>query len=169
VAGIGAIAGLPVLGAPHTTLVAAVADDSFDVFTVADELAVRGWYAQPQLSYRAQPPSLHFSVSAATLVDELLVALASAVEAARAAGPVEVQPELRAAAQGLDPDRVDEAGFDALLSMAGLEPGAGLPERMAPVQAILDACPARVREALLVAFLDRLMRPDHPMPFVRHN
>lgn len=161
VAGIGTIDGLTVLGTPDTTLVAAVADGSFDVFTVADELAVRGWYTQPQLSYRDQPPSLHLSVSAATagLTGELLGALAASVEAARAAGPVAVQAELRSAMHAMDPERIDDAGFDALLSMAELEPGGGLPERMAPVHAILDACPPRVREALLVAFLDRLMRP----------
>ncbi|WP_278256964.1 aminotransferase class V-fold PLP-dependent enzyme [Nocardioides convexus] len=35
----------------------------------------------------------------------------------------------------------------------------GLPERMAPVNALLDVAPPRLREAVLVAFLDRLARP----------
>jgi sphinganine-1-phosphate aldolase len=161
VAGIGAIDGLTVLGSPDTTLVAAVADESFDVFTVADELAARGWYLQPQLSHGDQPPSLHLSISAATAghTVELLAALAESVAAARRSGPVPVADELRSAAAGLDPERLDDAGFDALLALAGLEPGAGLPDRMAPVHAILDVAPPRLREALLVAFLDRLMRP----------
>ena len=33
-----------------------------------------------------------------------------------------------------------------------------VPDRMAPVNALLDVAPPRLREALLVAFLDRLTR-----------
>ena len=164
VATIGGIDGLTVLGSPDSTLVAAVADGTFDVFTVADELAAGGWYAQPQLSFRDQPPSLHFSISAATAdrMTELGTALSAAVAAARAAGPVAVAPELRAAALTLDPATLDDAAFDGLLSIAGLDTvteSGSLPERMAPVNALLDVAPPRLREALLVAFLDRLMRP----------
>jgi sphinganine-1-phosphate aldolase len=164
VATIGGIDGLTVLGSPDSTLVAAVADGTFDVFTVADELGARGWYVQPQLSFRDQSPSLHFSMSAATAdrVSELGTALAEAVVAARKAGPVAVAPELRAAALTLDPATLDDAAFDGLLSIAGLDGVAAsgvLPERMAPVNVLLDAAPPRLREALLVAFLDRLMRP----------
>jgi sphinganine-1-phosphate aldolase len=161
---IGTLGGLTVLGSPDTTLVAAVCDDTCDVFTVADEMAARGWYVQPQLSFRGQPPSLHLTMSAAAAdrTDELTAALDDAVAAARAAGPVPVAPELRAAALALDPSTLDDAGFDALLALAGLDAvttSGALPERMAPVNALLDAAPPRLREALLVAFLDRLMRP----------
>jgi hypothetical protein len=46
-----------------------------------------------------------------------------------------------------------------LLSLAGLGDAGALPERMAPVNALLNVAPPRLREALLIAFLDRLMRP----------
>ena len=52
-------------------------DASCDAFTVCDEMAARGWYVQPQMSYGGQPPTIHLSVSAATNahVDEFLGAL----------------------------------------------------------------------------------------------
>ena len=71
------------------------------------------------------------------------------------------QPELADAARALDPAGLDDAAFDGLLEMAGLAGGSGevaLPEQMAPVNALLDVAPPALREALLVAFLDRLTR-----------
>jgi glutamate/tyrosine decarboxylase-like PLP-dependent enzyme len=156
------IDGLTVLAPPATTLVALTSDERADVFTIADEMAARGWFVQPQLSFRDQPASLHLSMSAATAgrFDELVGTLRAAVVAAQATGPVQVAPELVAAAGSLDPATLDDAAFDGLLEIAGLGTGEALPERMAPVNALLDVAPPRLREALLIAFLDRLMRPS---------
>ncbi|MEV6414045.1 aminotransferase class V-fold PLP-dependent enzyme [Kribbella sp. NPDC051718] len=157
----GAIDGLTVLARPETTLVALRSDERADVFTIADEMVSRGWFVQPQLSFRDQPASLHLSMSAATAprLGELIAALEQAVLQAQAAGPVQVAPELAEAAKALDPALLDDAAFDGLLEIAGLGSGETLPERMAPVNALLDVAPPRLREALLIAFLDRLMRP----------
>jgi len=38
--------------------------------------------------------------------------------------------------------------------------GIGVPERMAPVNAMIDLASPAMREALLVAFFDRLQRPN---------
>ena len=153
--------GLTVLAPPATTLVAVRSDERADVFTIADEMAALGWFVQPQLSFRDQPPSLHLTVSAATAgrVDELIAALRTAVRKAQEAGPVQVAPELAAAAGGLDPATLDDAAFDGLLALAGLGDAGALPDRMAPVNALLNVAPPPLREALLIAFLDRLMRP----------
>ena len=43
--------------------------------------------------------------------------------------------------------------------LAGADGSLALPERMAPVNALLDACPPAPREALLLGVLDRLSRP----------
>jgi sphinganine-1-phosphate aldolase len=94
-------------------------------------------------------------------VPEFLAALAGAVESAVAAGPVVVEPSLREAAEALDPGTLDDAAFDGLLELAGLGSGGGevtVPDRMAPVNALLDVAPPALREALLVAYLDRLSR-----------
>jgi hypothetical protein len=116
------------------------------------------------MSFGDVPPSLHLTLSAATApsVPELVVALQESVEAARAAGPVAVDPGLRALVGSLDPTTLDDQGFAGLLAAAGLagsDGGLALPRRMAPVNALLDACPPGLREALLLGVLDRLSRP----------
>ncbi len=161
------IPGLRVVAAPDATLVALATDGSCDVFTIADEMLVRGWFVQPQMSYRDQPPTLHLTLSAATTpsVPELVVALGDAVAAARTSGPVPLDPALAGLVGAIDPATLDEAGFAGLLAAAGLagEDGAlTLPARMAPVNALLDACPTALREALLLGVLDRLSRPTVP-------
>ncbi len=154
-----AVDGLHVAARPDSTLLALGTDGSLEVFTLADEMASLGWHVQPQLSFGGDLPTLHLSLSAATPVDELARDLAIATAAARAAGPVAVPPEIAALAAALDPDELDEATLGGLLRAAGLvgEGGApALPERMAPVNALLDACPPRLRAALVAAVLEVL-------------
>ena len=130
-------------------------------------MAARGWYVQPQMSYAGTPPTIHLSVSAATgrTSTELLDALRESVDAARAAGPVAVDPDVVAFIEALDPHALSDADFDGLLAASGLV-GAGddgelaLPDRLAEVNALLDVASPAMREALLVAFLDRLSRPN---------
>ncbi len=162
--GLAEVPELTVVAPPDSTLVALRADDSCDVFTICDEMLARGWFVQPQMAFGGEPPTMHLTLSAATapLVPEFLVALRESVTAAVAAGPVQVAPELAAAAGGIDPTTLDDAAFDGLLQVAGLASADGalaLPERMAPVNALLNVAPPRLREALLVTFLDRLSRP----------
>ncbi len=148
---------------PDSSLVTLSTDESCDVFTISDEMLTRGWFVQPQMSYRQMPASLHLTVCAATApaVPEFLVALAESIEAAVAAGPIVIDEELRAAAVAIDPTTLDDEAFDGLLALAGLGSDTGevtVPERMAPVNALLDIAPPALREALLIAFLDRLSR-----------
>lgn len=148
---------------PDSTLLAVETDEACDAFTISDALLDRGWFVQPQLSFRGSAPSLHLTVSAATapLVPEFLEALRASVAEAVQSGPVRVAPELSDAARSIDPTTLNDAAFDGLLELAGLG-GTGrveVPTRMAPVNALLDAAPPPLREALLVAYLDRLTRP----------
>jgi len=166
-AAVDGLPGLRVLTPPDATLVALVADGSCDVFTVADEMLERGWFVQPQLSFGTVAPTLHLTLSAATApsVPELVVALGESVEAARAAGPVAVDPGLAGLLASIDPATLDDEGFAGLLAAAGLAGSDGalaLPRRMAQVNALLDACPLPLREALLLGVLDRLSRPTPP-------
>lgn len=158
------IPALSVVVAPDATLLTLATDDTCDVFTIADEMLARGWFVQPQMTYRSMPATLHVTLSAATApsVPEFVVALREAVAQAQAAGPVAVPPELAGAVVALDPETLDDAAFDGLLQAAGLAGVDGdlaIPERMAAVNALLDAAPPRVREALLLGVLDRLSRP----------
>jgi glutamate/tyrosine decarboxylase-like PLP-dependent enzyme len=162
-AGIASREHLGLAAEPDSSLVALQTDDALDVFTLSDEMGERGWFVQPQMAFGDLPATLHLTVCAATAdgVDDFLAALDESLAAAVAAGPVVVDPDLRAAAAALDPATLDDAAFDGLLAIAGLAGGDGelsIPKRMAPVNALLDVAPPRLREALLIAFLDRLTR-----------
>lgn len=168
VAGVADLDGLSVVAPPDSTLVALATAADLDPFTLCDEMLARGWHVQPQLAHQGRPATVHLSLSAATgdHVEELLAALADAVAAARAAGPVHVDPEVAAFVAALDPATLGDAEFDGLLAAAGLLGDGGgeggslaLPARMAEVNALLDLASPAMREALMVAFLDRLSRP----------
>ncbi|WP_134739811.1 aminotransferase class V-fold PLP-dependent enzyme [Nocardioides sp. 503] len=169
--GIASIAGLRLLARPDSTLVALTTDETCDPFTISDEMGARDWYVQPQLTYGDVPANIHLSVSAATLahVDDFLASLAESVRVAAAAGPVQVDAGVAAYVAGLDPASITEEDFDGLLAAAGLvggEAAAGeglaLPDRKADINALLDVASPPLREAVLLAFLDRLSRPSRP-------
>jgi hypothetical protein len=129
----------------------------------------RGWYVQPQMTYAGTPPTIHLSVSAATRahVPEFLRALRDSVTAAQQAGPVAVDPDVVAFIEALDPTALTDDDFDGLLAASGLvaasdDGGLALPDRLADVNALLNLAAPAMREALLVAFLDRLSRPTRP-------
>jgi sphinganine-1-phosphate aldolase len=162
-AGLVEVPALHVVAQPDSTLVALAADGSCDVFTIADEVRAAGWYVQPQLSFAGAAPTLHLSLSAATAahVEEFCGVLGDAVARAVAAGPVHVDPEVAAFVGALNPSALSEQDFDGLLAAVGMAGSSDvLPERMAPVNALLDLASAELREALLIAFLDRLSRPS---------
>ncbi|MEZ5097128.1 MAG: aminotransferase class V-fold PLP-dependent enzyme [Nocardioides sp.] len=166
VAGLTTISGVRLVVQPDSTLVTLGTDASCDPFTVCDEMSARGWYVQPQLSYAGSPANIHLTVQAGTRphVEELLTALAESVAAARAVGPVAVDPGVVAFIEALDPAALSDEDFDGLLAASGLvgqsaDGGLALPDRMAEINAMLDVAAPAMREALLIAFLDRLSRP----------
>lgn len=163
-AGVGALDGIEVVGAVDSTLVAFVdrgGHDDPDVRVVVDEMASRGWFLQVQPPHGPVPTSAHVTVSAvlAPRVDDLLDDLASSVEAARAHGRVAADPGLLAAAGAVDAASLDSATAAALLQAAGIEPGAALPQRMAPVHALVEALPAPVAARLLAEVLSLGSQP----------
>jgi glutamate/tyrosine decarboxylase-like PLP-dependent enzyme len=163
VEGISAIDALRVVVRPESTLVAFATDETCDVFTITDAMRRLGWYVQPQLSFQGQAPTIHLSLSAATAdhTDEFLRALASAVTAAVSSGPIRIDPEIVAFVESLDAASLTDEDFDGLLAAIGMAGGDGvaLPESMAEINALLDLASPDLREALLSAFLDRLLRP----------
>ncbi|MFC3501472.1 pyridoxal phosphate-dependent decarboxylase family protein [Micromonospora krabiensis] len=163
--------GLRLMAEPESTVVCfTVTDPGLDLFVLVDELTVRGWHTQPQLTYAGLPASVHLTVTAAVAprVAEFGPDLADAVGAARAAGPVALPPELVALAGSLAPDALTPelvAGLAAGLGLGGGEgdgaaAGSPVPERMAPVNALLNAAPPALRERLLVEFVGLLQRPS---------
>ncbi|MFO6452694.1 MULTISPECIES: pyridoxal phosphate-dependent decarboxylase family protein [unclassified Aeromicrobium] len=161
--GIEATEHLHLVEQPDTSLVVVGTDDAVDVFTISDLMLDRGWFVQPQMRFGDEPANLHLTISAATAasVPEFLEALRASVAQAAEQGPIRIDPLLAEAAATLDPDTLDDEAFDGLLALAGLAGEGGqvaVPERLGPVNALVDVAPPRVREALMIAFLDRLTR-----------
>ncbi|MFI0239537.1 pyridoxal phosphate-dependent decarboxylase family protein [Streptomyces sp. NPDC016845] len=162
--GIEGIAGLRLLARPDASLLAVAADDpDVDVFVVADAIRGSGWYLQPQPAFGASPANLHLTVTAAVADEEtvrlLLADLEKAVARARAAGPVRVDPAIAEAAASLDPEALTPEEVGAALTLAGVGADGRLPERMAPVLAVLQALPPRLSERLLPEVIGRLYAP----------
>ena len=158
-----------VVGRPVATLVAVAqdGDDGVDVPHLADEMTARGWLLQPQPPFDqpdgALPATLHLTVTGATAerVTALLADLSAAARAAAALPPPVPDPELVAAAAGLDPATLTVAEVEGLLELGGVGGGA-LPGRMAPVHALVAALPRPVAERLLAGMLGRIYRPSPP-------
>ena len=165
-AGLRAIPDVQVLGDPSAGLVAftvlapAGGPDLGLVLHLADEMRERGWYLQPQLSYAGLPPNLHLTLTPATVdrVEDLLVDLAASLSAARALAPVRPDPAVVEFAASLDPATLGPEEVDAILAFGGLDSSTGLPSRMAPVLALLDALPGRLKERLLAEFVGSVFR-----------
>jgi glutamate/tyrosine decarboxylase-like PLP-dependent enzyme len=170
VRGIADVPGVRVVGRPVATLVSLAADgpeggvEEVDVLNLADEMTARGWLLQPQPPFAQAggdlPATLHLTVTGATAgrVPALLADLAAAARSAAALPRPVADPDLVAAAATIDPAALTVAEVDALLEVAGVG-GGRLPERMAPVHALVAALPRPVAERLLSGVLDLVYRP----------
>ncbi|WP_300678198.1 aminotransferase class V-fold PLP-dependent enzyme [Nocardioides sp.] len=165
VAGIDALPELRILARPDSSLIAfSVADAAageLDIFTLIDEVNLRGWHIQPQHAFGRTPANAHLSLSAATLphVPAFLEALAASVAAARASGPVVVDPAMAEFVSSLDVSTLSEEEWNGILAAAGMGAGDGLPERMAPINALINLATPATREAVVTSFIDQLSRP----------
>ena len=154
---------LRLVARPDAALVVFTTDDTLDPFSLCDAMIERGWFVQPQLSYAGEPASVHLSLSAGTLasIPQFLSALNDAVAACVASGPIVVDPALAAMVRAIEPETLTGEQFVGLLTAANLvSAGSALPERMGPVNALLDVATAKVRERILILFLDLLSRPS---------
>lgn len=159
--GVRRIPGLRLLGEPEMNLVAFTSDE-VSVFHVIDEMKQRGWYIQPQLGYGNSKENIHLSINPASVrwVEPMLADLRECVEKARSMPSGDLASKLGPALEGLDPATVGDEQLRAMLAMAGAG-GASLPSRMAEVNEVMNALPVKLREKLLVAYLNDLYRqPD---------
>jgi sphinganine-1-phosphate aldolase len=156
VAGLDAIDGLDVLGSPEFCVLSAASRD-VDVFHVIDAMRERGWYVQPQLSHDDSPANIHFSLQPGNTrtLDPMLADLALAVADARTRPKSTLGAQVRAMLAGAAGMELTPAVFERLLGAAGIR-GTELPERMADINAILDALPRELSEQLLIEFVNRL-------------
>ncbi|NUR62251.1 MAG: hypothetical protein HOV87_26860 [Catenulispora sp.] len=107
------------------------------------------------------PASLHVTLTGVSEagVEDLLGILRASADAVRPLGPGAAPAELVALVAELDFDTLDDAGFAALLPLAGLEVGGESSGRMAGVNRLLDALPVAARELMAQRFLSALYSP----------
>jgi glutamate/tyrosine decarboxylase-like PLP-dependent enzyme len=156
-----AVSGVPSLRLLADPLTTVVCFTGPSLFSVADELAVRGWHTQPQMRYGDIPASIHLTVTAAVApqVPAFGPDLAAAVAAA---GPVSLPAGVLDMVASLSPADLDESVVAGLAGALGLGSGPSpLPSRAAPVNTLLDAASPEVREQLLASFLSLLQRPSY--------
>jgi len=153
--GVNATGELRVLGQPHISMFS-MASDTLNVFQLADEMAKRGWYLQPQLSTELSPPNLHISVNRNTtpVVDEFLSDLGASVRRVKAdyvpLNIAEVKAQIDEALKTAGPE-----AFQQILAMGGIS-GTTLPDEMALINTVMDALPDPVCEELLTGYMNDL-------------
>ena len=166
-AGIEQIPGIHAVGSTQSTMYAFTDDggpEDPDVRVIVDEMGLRGWILGAQPGHGG-PPTAHMCVMAVhePQVEQFLADLADSVEAARAHGRVEIDPNLLALAQSIDPADLPPEAVGMMLSVAGISlDGADLPDRRATLNAIIDAAPGPLVERLLIEVLGQVLLPSTP-------
>ena len=155
--GIDQIPDLYLLVRPEMTLLS-FSSKTVNIFHIIDEMNAKGWYIQPSLSYDNVPANIHLSINLSNVdkTEIFLNDLKDSVEKARAlpSGQLLSLIEERMKTEG---DRFFE-NIGALLEMAGME-GNRMPERMAPINEVLDALPPEWRENIILEVTNRFFHP----------
>ncbi|MEW6265675.1 MAG: aspartate aminotransferase family protein [Thermodesulfobacteriota bacterium] len=154
--GLEGIKEIRLLGRPELCLVA-FTSDTVSVFHIIDEMKLKNWYIQPQLGYHDSKENIHLSISTVSLdrVDEMLADLEDCVARAKSLPFGQAEAMTRQAFADLDPNQLTDETFKEMLGLAGIQ-GGELPQRMAEINEMLNALPAKLRERLLIEFLNEL-------------
>ncbi len=155
--GIEAIPELYLLGEPEMTLLS-FSSREVNIFHIIDEMHERGWYIQPSFSYQNIPANIHLSINLSNVgrTGEFTADLKESVEKAKTLPSGQLLSGVQ--------EMMDEQGedflenIDSLMALAGMEQGR-LPERMAPVNEVLDAMPPQWREKILLEVTNRFFHP----------
>lgn len=183
------IVGLRVMGSPVGPLFAVTADESLreservDPHHWADQVRTHGFLLQLQPAFVQSdgsrlPSTTHLTITPVTetILDELSAAMRVSADEVRGVPPVSVSDvlaglpvEIAGALQSMAGSTSPAATLDsetaaALLAGFGLGASAvdpaALPERMAPILALVEALPAPITERLLTELLARLIEPS---------
>jgi sphinganine-1-phosphate aldolase len=155
VEGIRHIKGIRVLAEPEMCMFT-LGSEEINIFELDDEMTARGWSLLPQFACGGGPANLHISISSSNvpLVGQLLSDLHEAVDFLRREGPLVDRGAIAREVAKVEDRPLDELALH-LAPLAGLT-GMGLPERMAPLNTILNLLPATTRDQLLAAFINAL-------------
>jgi len=153
IAEIATIDGVDVLGSPVMAMLT-LASDEFNVFELDDAMRARGWSLTPQFACGGSPENLHVALHYGIVdrmegfADDLRAALAGLRESS---DRVDLDVLRAGVAEHKDKPLMEMLG--ALMPLAGLT-GAGLPDRYAPLNSLLNLLPADKRDAALTLYLN---------------
>jgi glutamate/tyrosine decarboxylase-like PLP-dependent enzyme len=170
-AAVDGIRGLRVVGDPVGPLLAVAADASVpeaervDPHHWADAVRASGWVLQLQPSVTQPdgsrlPPTTHLTITPVTesVLPELVPALVAAADAVRGEPHVDAAEAL-AALPPLDGGLDSETAWTLLQGVGIGADGGALPDRLAPLLAVIEALPAPIAERLLTELIARLVEP----------
>ncbi len=152
-AGIEDIDGIEVLAKPDMCMFT-LGSTTINIFEVDDEMRRRGWTLLPQFACGGGPANVHVSVTQPNVahVETFIKDLGEVVADIRRNGPAFDQRELAAAVEEVAEKPLEDI-LMRIAPLAGLT-GPDLPERMAPLNTMLDMLPADRRDELLTAYLN---------------
>ena len=168
---ISGIDGLRVVGSPVGPLIAVTTDEvvepahRIDPHHWADQVRSHGWLLQLQPSIEQAngtrlPRTTHLTITPVTegVLPGLTTALTAAADEVRGVPPT-TPADVLSTLPPLGTGGLDSDTSFALLTAMGLGAGGGLPNRMAPLLALMEGLPAPVTERLLTELLARLVEP----------
>jgi len=156
--GINRIDGIRILGRPDMCMFALASDsEKINVYRLADEMKLKGWYLQPQFARENSPANLHISMNRSTVhqAEAFLETFAETIEELK---QQEIDDDTGSLYAELDNLAInyDEATFFKLAEMVGVTADQ-LPDRMEKINKLLEVLPYDVSEFMLVEFLNNLM------------
>jgi sphinganine-1-phosphate aldolase len=170
-AAVDGIRGLRIVGDPVGPLLAVAADttvpaaERVDPHHWADAARSAGWVLQLQPAViqgdgSALPPTTHLTITPVTesVLPELLPGLVAAADTVRGEPHVDAAP-LLAALPTLEGELDSETAWVLLQEFGIGGDGGSLPDRLAPLLAVIEGLPAPLGERLLIELLARLVEP----------
>jgi sphinganine-1-phosphate aldolase len=153
IAAIAGMEGIEVLADPEMAMFT-LASETINVFELDDAMRARGWSLLPQFACGGGPANLHVSVGRqnVAMVDAFIDDLGECVAALRENGSSFDRQEMARAVEAVADKSLDEI-LVAIAPLAGLT-GAELPEKMGPLNTMLDMLPAARRDELLRAYVN---------------
>jgi len=156
--GINATGDLRVLGKPDMSIFS-FASDTINVFQLADRMAKRGWFLQPQFRTDRSPANLHITLMHLNVkaMDEFLADLPECIEEVKA-GPEQI--DLDAVSERINGlvEALGENAAEQLAAMVGVDDVTDLPEDTAMITSALNALPRELAEKMLVDYINQLYR-----------
>jgi len=158
ITGINRIDGVRILGRPDMCMFALASDsEKINVYRLADEMKLKGWFLQPQFARKNSPANLHISLNRST-VPQAEAFLETFEKTIAEMKQQEVDGDTRNIYDELEKLSLNynEETFLKLAEMVGVTAD-HLPERMEKINKLLEVLPYDISEFMLVEFLNNLM------------